>query len=343
MYGFWVIFATQNIAQSGSCKSFKKNMLGSRSFYPLNGFTIRLSGLAPCGRLLRLLFLLALIPVTMAEAQQKTYSFDLQGHRGARGLLPENTLPAFQKALELGVRTLELDVGITADSQVVVSHDPIMSTTICSNPDGTPVDREIRLFDLTYEEIQAYDCGLRGNPNFPDQHRMSVSKPLLSEVIAMERRVSDELGREPAFWNIETKSTTAGDGTHHPGPEAFARLLYNVVREGGILGQTVIQSFDPRTLQVLRALDPTLKLSLLMGGGGAADPESAVAELGFVPEVYSPNHAPMTAELVKRIQAMGMQVVPWTVNDPARMRELLEMGVDGLITDYPDRALPLRH
>ncbi len=317
-------------------------MLSRRSFDPLNGFTISPPGQARRGPLPWLLFLLALIPVTMAEAQPKTYSFDLQGHRGARGLLPENTLPAFEKALELGVRTLELDVGISADSQVVVSHDPVMSTTICSNPDGTPVDREIRLFDLTIEEIRAYDCGMRGNPRFPDQERMAASKPLLSEVIAMERRVSAELGRQPAFWNIETKSTAAGDGTYHPEPESFTRMLYEVVREGGIQDETVIQSFDPRTLQVLRALDPTLRLSLLVDAREAVDPETAVAELGFTPEVYSPNHVPLTADLVRQIQSMGMQVVPWTVNDPARMRALLEMGVEGLITDYPDRALPLR-
>lgn len=317
-------------------------MLHTRSPDPLNGFTIRLSGAALARSLFRLLFVLALIPVTMAEAQPKTFTFDLQGHRGARGLLPENTLPAFEKALKLGVQTLELDVVISADSQVVVSHDPVMSTTICSNPDGTPVDREIRLFDLTVEEIQEYDCGMRGNPRFPEQERIAVSKPLLSEVIAMERRVSAELGRQPAFWNIETKSTLAGDGTYHPRPETFARLLYDVVREGGILDHTVIQSFDPRTLQVVRAIDPTVSLSLLVDSREATDPEGAVAELGFTPEVYSPNHAPLTQELVKQIQSMGMQVVPWTINDPARMRALLEMGVEGIITDYPDRALPLR-
>ncbi|MFT4603428.1 MAG: glycerophosphoryl diester phosphodiesterase [Rhodothermales bacterium] len=317
-------------------------MLNTRSFDPINGFTIRPKGLRRYRSWLWLFFVLSLTPVTMAEARQKSFSFDLQGHRGARGLLPENTLPAFQIALELGVQTLELDVGISADSQVVVSHDPIMSTTICSNPDGTPVDREIRIFDLTFEEIQSYDCGLRGNPNFPDQQRMPASKPLLSDVIAMERQRSAELGRQPAFWNIETKSTLAGDGTHHPDPEVFARLLYEVVQEGGIQKHTVIQSFDPRTLQVLRAMDPSLRLSILVDSRRAADPEGTVADLGFTPEVYSPNHAPLTVELVKRIQAMGMEVVPWTVNDPVRMQELLEMGVDGLITDYPDRALPLR-
>ncbi|NNE70402.1 MAG: glycerophosphodiester phosphodiesterase [Rhodothermales bacterium] len=278
----------------------------------------------------------------MAAAQHKTYSFDLQGHRGARGLKPENTLPAFEKALELGVETLELDVVISGDGKVVVSHDPVMSTVICSHPDGTPVTDEVRLFDLTAEQIAAFDCGLRGNPRFPEQERMAVSKPLLSDVIRMEREVSAGLGRPPAKWNIETKSTREGDGVYHPGPDRFARLLYDVLRDEGILDRTVVQSFDPRTIQVVRALDPSVRLSLLMEFEHVAQPERALEGLGFVPEVYSPDHRALTTELVARIQGLGMEVLPWTVNNVDRMRELLEMGVEGLITDYPDRALPLR-
>lgn len=342
MYDFEAPFSTNEGETRRCCNGMELNALRDLSFDPLEAFTYGRSLLGPRSRVLRLLFLLLFLPVSMSTAQQTTYDFDLQGHRGARGLKPENTWPAFEKALELGVQTLELDVVISGDGKVVVSHDPIMSTVICSNPDGTPVSGEIRLMDLTAAEIAEFDCGLRGNPRFPEQERLATYKPLLSDVIDLERRRSAELGREPALWNIETKSTEAGDGIYHPDPDRFARLLYGVLQDGGILGRTVVQSFDPRTLQVLRALDPDLRLSLLVGFQGVSAPEAALDRLGFVPEVYSPDHRPLTADLVSRIQALGMEVLPWTVNDPARMKELLEMGVEGLITDYPDRALPLR-
>ncbi|MBO6575760.1 MAG: hypothetical protein JJ896_12220 [Rhodothermales bacterium] len=277
-------------------------------------------------------------PVT---AQQKTYDFDLQGHRGARGLLPENTIAAFDRALELGVHTLELDVVISADGQVVVSHDPVMSTTICSDPAGRPVTEEVRLYDLTYEEISRYDCGLRGNPRFPEQRAMAAAKPLLAEVIAFERERSEALGREPALWNIETKSRPDGDGVMHPGPERFARALYEVVRSGGILERTTFQSFDPRTLQALRARDPDATLSLLVDRPRVALVEENLEVLGFVPDIYSPHHIPLTADIVAEVKSRGMLVLPWTVNQVSRMRDLLEMGVQGIITDYPDRALSL--
>jgi glycerophosphoryl diester phosphodiesterase len=272
---------------------------------------------------------------------RQTWLFDLQGHRGARGLLPENTLPAFGLALEIGVRTLELDVGISADHRLVVSHDSVMSRDICSHADGTKVTAEIRLFDLPYEEIALFDCGARGNSKFPDQKQMGVRKPLLEEVIRFEKDHSAALGRAPAFWNIETKSTPAGDGRLHPGPESFASLLYAVLRPNGILDRTVVQSFDVRTLQVLRAMDPSLRLALLVEAEQAEQLDENLKLLGFVPEVYSPDHKVLTQGLVGRIKAAGMKTIPWTVNEPARMVELLQMGVDGFITDYPDRGVSL--
>ncbi|MFT5142762.1 MAG: glycerophosphoryl diester phosphodiesterase [Rhodothermales bacterium] len=272
---------------------------------------------------------------------KRTWLFDLQGHRGARGLLPENTLPAFGLALELGVRTLELDVGISADHRVVVSHDPVISREICSHPDGTAVTTEIRLFDLPYGDIALFDCGARGNPRFPDQKPMAARKPLLQEVITFEKDHSAALGRAPALWNIETKSTPAGDGRLHPGPEIFATLVYGVLQEGGILNRTVVQSFDVRTLQVLRTMDPALRLALLVEEEQVEQLDDNLQRLGFVPEVYSPDHTVLTGALVRKIKAAGMKTLPWTVNEPARMEELLEMGVDGFITDYPDRGMAL--
>ncbi len=273
---------------------------------------------------------------------RKEKSFDLQGHRGARGLVPENTLPAFRRALELGVTTLEMDVVISADAQVVVSHEPWMAAAICSLPSGAPVpegeERQHNLYRMSYAEIARYDCGRRGHPRFPEQQPTPARKPLLSEVIAEAEAYARELGRPPVFYNIETKSTPGGDGVWHPEPQVFARLLYDVLEEGGVTARAVVQSFDPRTLRAMREIDPSVALALLVTKERAPAVAENVAALGFVPAIYSPNHEAVDAAMVEAVHARGMRLVPWTVNAPKDMRRLRALGVDGLITDYPDRG-----
>lgn len=271
--------------------------------------------------------------------------FDVQGHRGARGLLPENTLPAFLKALELGVTTLEMDVVITRDHQVVVSHEPWMSGTICSLPSGEPVpeahERAYNLYTMTWPEVQAFDCGSRGHPRFPRQQPMRVHKPLLREVIAAAEAWTQAHGRPPVRYNIETKSMPEGDERFHPVPAVFSRLLYEVLVETGIRDRALVQSFDVRTLQVLRQHDPTLRLALLIARGQDRGVSGNLAVLGFTPAVYSPDYTLVDAALVAAVHEAGMQLIPWTVNTLEEMQHLKSLGVDGLITDYPDlgRAL----
>ena len=305
-------------------------------------------------------------------------TFDLQGHRGARGLLPENTIPAFLLAVELGVTTVELDVVVTRDRRLVASHDPWFDPRICSHPDGrlvTEADRErLAIYRLDYDDVAAFDCGRRGHPDFPRQRPLAVSKPLLSDAVrAVEARVR-ELGRPPVGYNIETKSRPEWDGTLQAPPEEFVRLLYDELAALGVLERTIVQSFDVRTLQVLRALDPSVVTSLLVEaekGAGNADRSAAVAgpapadsppapaapagtegdatsppaatrlgydfaRLGFVPAIYSPDYRLVDAALVAEAHAAGMRVIPWTVNDAEAMARLIGLGVDGLITDYPD-------
>ncbi len=276
-----------------------------------------------------------------AEAPRRPSGFDLQGHRGARGLAPENTLPAFRRALDLGVTTLELDVVISADSQVVVSHEPWMSSTICTQPDGMPVPpasrAEFNLFEMPYDRIAQFDCGRRGHPDFPEQEAMPAVKPLLRDVIQLAEAYADSTGRAPIFYNIETKSRPAGDNTFHPEPASFTELLYGVLDDEAITERATIQSFDPRTLRVARDLDPSLSLALLVGQGGG-DLAGNVESLGFTPTIYSPNYQPVDAEMVTAAHEGGMEIIPWTVNERADMERLQELGVDGLITDYPNRA-----
>jgi glycerophosphoryl diester phosphodiesterase len=274
--------------------------------------------------------------------------FDLQGHRGARGLAPENTIPAFRRALELGVTTLEMDVAVSQDNRVVVSHEPWMNPAICTKPDGTPIEdgRAHNLYRMPYAEIKQYDCGQRRHPDFPEQTPTPAPKPLLADVIAMAEAYGASHDRPPVFYNIEIKSRPEGDGTFHPEPTAFAREVIRVVRAHDVAARTTIQSFDPRALRATRTLEAdrddggSVRLALLVADGwwvdGLAD---QIEALGFTPDIYSPDYSLVDAALVDRVHARGMQLVPWTVNDRSAMRRLIEAGVDGLITDYPNRAV----
>lgn len=278
--------------------------------------------------------------MTSNTSMQLPETFDLQGHRGARGLAPENTIPAFERALELGVTTLEMDVVISQDQQVVVSHEPWFSGHICSLPSGEPVpveeERSYRIYERPYSEVRLFDCGLRGNPRFPVQEKMAAHKPLLKDVITFAEQYVRDHDLPAIYYNIETKSTPAGDNSFHPGPETFTTLLLDVIKAGNVLDRTTLQSFDPRTLRIAHDLHPDMSLALLVGDHDSMDMAGHVSNLGFVPTIYSPAYRLVDAALVETAHARGMRVIPWTVNTLPEMRELVKLGVDGLITDYPD-------
>jgi glycerophosphoryl diester phosphodiesterase len=277
--------------------------------------------------------------------QRLADAFDVQGHRGARGLLPENTIPAFLRALDLGVTTLELDVVIAKDSTVVVSHEPWMSGTICTQPNGEPVpaetEEEFRIFEMTYDEVARFDCGSRGNPRFPKQEKRAVAKPRLRDVIDAVEVHLRERDLPPVQYNIETKARPAWDGTFTPDPETFTRLLYDVLIEKGVKERTILQSFDGRTLRVGRDIDPSWRLALLVEQDGYQGLAANLETLGFVPTVYSPDYRLVNATLVSEAHARGIQVIPWTVNTLEAMQRLKALGVDGLITDFPDVGVQL--
>ncbi|GAB5518984.1 MAG: glycerophosphodiester phosphodiesterase family protein [Rhodothermales bacterium] len=269
--------------------------------------------------------------------------FDVQGHRGARGLVPENTIVAFIEALKLGVTTLEMDAVITKDGQVLVSHEPWFSPSICSL-NGEPIpeadEHAHNIYELTYDQTRAYDCGLRGNPRFPQQQAMAAEKPLLRDVIRTAEAYVQEYNLPPIFYNIETKSTPDGDTLYHPEPAEFTERLYSVIKDEGILERATIQSFDPRTLREARALDPNVRLALLIGGPDN-DVQAQVDDLGFVPDIYSPYYPLVDADVLATAHGLGMQVIPWTINTLEEMQALKDLGVDGVITDYPDLGVQL--
>lgn len=264
--------------------------------------------------------------------------FDWQGHRGARGLMPENTAPSFLKALEYPVRTLEMDVVISQDSQVVLSHEPWMAALICDKPDGTPVEeteeKSLNIFEMDYAVIREYDCGSRGHERFPRQKPLASRKPLLGELILQVEQYCRDNAREFPFYNIEIKSRPEWDNIYTPEPSVFARLLLREVQQLGIQARTCIQSFDVRALQAVREMDSTIVLALLVENTRGLDKN--LEALGFTPDIYSPYHQLVSKNLVSKAHAAGMRVIPWTVNEVATMQGLINMGVDGIITDFPD-------
>jgi len=275
---------------------------------------------------------------------EQSDTFDLQGHRGARGLMPENTIPAMLKGVELGVDTVEFDVVVTADGKILVSHEPWFNHLFSTKADGSPVteeeERSFNIFEMTYEETQQFDVGLRQNPNFPKQETMEITKPLLADAIRAVEEYAEENGIEPLHYNIETKSRPEWYGEYVPGPEEFSRLLYEELNELGVLDRVIIQSFDPSTLFAFKQLAPDVRQAMLVSNDVL--PDMYINLLGYTPEIWSPDYKTLDAESVSHLQSRGMKVIPWTVNTVDEMRELLRFGVDGFITDYPDSATVLR-
>ena len=292
--------------------------------------------------MLRLGLLSGLIFTLFSVAQAQS-TIDIQGHRGARGLMPENTIPAFIKALELGVTTLELDVVISQDSQVVVSHEPFLSHTICTDPDGETIsaaeEKRYNLYQMNYDEIRRADCGSQGNLRFPEQQRISVSKPLLVNVIDSVEQYLRENNRPPVQYNIETKSSPDGDGVFHPAPTKFVSLLLDVIRKKDIADRTVIQSFDVRTLQEAQQMAPEIRQALLVENHRGV--QQNIAELGYTPTIYSPYYKLVDKELRAYTRGNGMLLIPWTVNKPKAIKRMLRLRVDGIISDYPDRVIEI--
>lgn len=310
-------------------------------------------------------------------------AFDLQGHRGARGLAPENTLPAFAKALSVGVSTLELDTGVTRDGVVVVIHDQSLNPDIARGPDGKWLEkRGPAVRELTYDELARYDVGrLKPDTNYAKRYPQQVAAdgtrvPRLAEVFALVKTS----GNDKVRFNIETKlSPLVPDETL--APEPLARAVVEEIRKAGMAARAAIQSFDWRTLQAVQKMAPEIETVYLTAqqryldnvctGVKAGSPRIAVADCepskwtagfqlkdhGSVPrmvkaaggKVWSPELRDIDPAKLKEAHDLGLRVVVWTVNEPAHIAQLLDLGVDGIISDRPDvvreemrkRGLPL--
>ena len=277
----------------------------------------------------------------MSLSNQKTTDISIIGHRGARGLVPENTLSSFIEAVKLGAHSLELDVVISRDRQVVVSHEPWMNDEFCSKPDGTAVEPNSRekynIYKMDYAEIRKFDCGKRGNANFPDQKAIPEYKPLLGEMISTIEAFTKTNRLSPIKYTIEIKSEEAEDWIFNPDPKSFVDLVWNEVSKHTILDRCVLQSFDVRILQELNKKHPETTLALLVENRDSL--EINLKRLGFVPPIYSPEFILIDESLINELKKLHVKLIPWTVNEEVDMIRLINMGVAGIITDYPNRAI----
>lgn len=293
------------------------------------------------------MFFFAIISTSVMQAQYIP-KFDLQGHRGARGIKPENTIPAFLKALEYGVTTLELDVVITKDNQVLVSHEPFMSPGICLDSAGYEFkdDKKFNIYKLTFDEVKLFDCGSKINERFVEQQKEFVHKPLLRDVIiAVENHIKN-FAQYEVDYNIEIKSTPEGDHKLHPSVDEFSKLVYHEIDQYLPWQRVVIQSFDFRVLRYWHTNYSKVRLAVLIEN--TKSPENNLRELGFVPSIYSPYYKLLNEQKITYLHSLSvdrtekpatkLRVIPWTVNETVEMLNMKEMGVDGLITDYPNRA-----
>jgi glycerophosphoryl diester phosphodiesterase len=299
------------------------------------------------------------IVAALLLAGLQAQAFDLQGHRGARALAPENTLPGFALALSIGVTTLETDIAVTRDGQLVISHDPALNPDITRGPDGQFLSARGPVIWLSsFEELQRYDVGrLKPGTRYAAQYPLQqpadgARLPRLEELFALVKKS----GSRTVRFALETKVTPTAPGDTMP-PEDFARTLIKAVREAGVAERTTILSFDWRTLQVVQKEAPQIGTVYLtaqqrwLDNVDAANPDGSAWTAGFkyadhgsVPKmvkaaggrIWSSFFGDLDAAKVKEAQALGLQVLAWTVNEPAHIARLMDLGVDGIVTDRPD-------
>jgi glycerophosphoryl diester phosphodiesterase len=265
-------------------------------------------------------------------------TFSTEGHRGGRGLMPENTILAMRHAIDLGVTTLEMDTHITKDGQVVVTHDDYLSPAFMRTPEGQDIPKsdakKYPVYQMDYSLLKQFDLGSKDYPLFPEQQKVKTYIPLLSELIADVQSYSKAKGKTQLFYNIETKCSPKGDMITNPVPEVFVKSLMDVIEQQGIMPYVVIQSFDKRTLQILHKKYPKVRTSFLVDNKKTV--EENLSDLGFNPFILSPAFKMVNQDLVKQCHERHIKVIPWTVNTKADIDNLKQLNVDGIISDYPN-------
>lgn len=286
---------------------------------------------------------LFLIVITSCSIQKDT--FDEQAHRGGRGLIPENTIPAMKNAIDYDC-TLEMDLEMSKDKKIVVSHDAYFKSSFCLTPEGNTMTKEEGrsrlLYNMPYDSIAKYDVGMKPHPNFPQQKKMHAIKPLLSVLIDSVEAYAQRKNHVNHY-NIELKGNSKYTGIHFPTLQEYVDSAMAVIIRKGIAARTTIQSFDETALKRVHKKWPNIKVSYLVGAGQKDSVQGYIKTLGFKPDIFSPNYHLVTAERVKKFHEKGIKVIPWTPNTVEEMQKLKDMGVDGLITDYPNLYAQLKN
>lgn len=273
----------------------------------------------------------------------KEHSIEVQGHRGCRGLYPENTIEGFIHALSLGVKVIELDLVISRDSQVVVSHEAFFSHKISKLPNGKTITQEEEashnIYQMDYAEVRKYDVGSKQHPDFIEQKKIPAYKPLLSEVIQACDSFATKNKLPLPFYNIEIKRTKALDHTFNPPARVFVKLVVGEIVKNNITDRCNIQSFDHECVNESYNQNKNIKTAILVGD--VISMKEHLSRLNHKPYAYSPHYKLVTAEAVMYCNNQNIKIIPWTVNDEAAAKDMINLKVDGIITDYPELVLNL--
>ncbi|MCW3091905.1 MAG: glycerophosphodiester phosphodiesterase [Ferruginibacter sp.] len=266
--------------------------------------------------------------------------FDKEGHRGCRGLMPENTIAAMLKAIELAVTTIEMDIVFTKDKVAILSHEPFFNREITTAPGGKYIEekdeRKLNIYQMSFEETQQYDVGLKPHPRFANRQQIEATKPSLAALIDSVENYLAIHHLPKVNYNIETKTNPLTDNVYHPAPPEFVERLMSVIISKGIENRVIIQSFDFRTLQIVHKNSPAIKTAMLIEDYDKRSLEQQLASLGYVPTIYSPEQSLINKDLIDACHNKNIKVIPWTVNNLEKINELKQLGVDGIITDYPN-------
>ena len=279
--------------------------------------------------------LLALMLLTGPALAQKAPRIEVQGHRGAMARLPENTLPAFQHALEVGADTLEFDLAVTSDDCIIVHHDLTIDPELCLSKGGQKLEEGIAIRSRTLAQMKELDCGSLLSPEFPRQKTLPGTPiPTLDEVFELVKRTKTGAARKVRF-NIELKGVPAKTELTPP-VEVFVRLLLEVTRKHDMEARISVQSFDHRLLHEVRKQAPKVPLAALIG---KSLPDLVALNSNLKAEIISPCKDWITAPDVAALHKAGTRVVVWTANTPEDWDRLIDMRVDGIITDNPEALI----
>lgn len=279
-----------------------------------------------------------IVLILLASCGVSKKDFDEQAHRGGRGLMPENTIASEKNAIDYNC-TMEMDLQMSKDKKIVVSHDAYFNGLFCLTPEGDTMTKKEGysrlIYNMSYDSVAKYDAGMKPHPDFPEQKKMHVVKPLLSVLIDSVEAYAKEKNHVNHY-NIELKTSPSYDGKHYPDLQEYVDSAMAIINRKGIASRTMIQSFDERALRIVHEKWPDVEISYLVGAKQKDSVEGYIKTLGFEPDIFSPNYNLVTAERVKAFHKKGIRVIPWTPDTVEEMQKLKDMGVDGEITDFPN-------